>query len=333
MVECYVDIVKAAGSIPASRTMLEIKENEILANHSTLKIGGPAKYFAAAKSKDDLKEAINFAKNLPAQAGKNVPLLVIGGGSNILFKDKGFDGMIVQVQDLGFKVQDSSIVAGAGISFGKTIMDSINNNLSGLEWGVGIPGTVGGCVAGNCGAYGHSISEFVESISVLSEEGEEKVYSNEECGFGYRESRFKGAKSGEIILEVKLKLAEGDKGKSMELIKEVALSRKGSNPRHPSAGCVFKNIIIDELENKDEFLKLIPQEKIKGGKFPAGWLMRECGLFGKEMGGAKIWDDHCNYIINAGGAKADDVLGLIALCKAKVKEKFNIDLGEEIVVI
>ena len=291
--------------------MLDIKENEPLAKHSTYKIGGSAKYFVVTKSKEDILEAVGFAKQ------KKLPFFLLGGGSNILFNDKGYDGVIIKIQLGGFKIDGQNIISGAGVPLAQLVNVSIDNNLTGLEWGVGIPGTIGGAVNGNAGAYGSSVSDNVGSIVVLGEDVKEKRYSKEECGFKYRRSKFKKIDNKEIITEVTLKLKQGDKEKSREKIKDILMQRKGKIPPQPSAGCVFKNIKSDDG-------KLVAA---------AGALVEQCGLKGQRAGGAKIPTLHGNYIVNTGGASASDVIKLINLCKQKVKEKFNIDLEEEIVVV
>lgn len=340
VVEHVPDKNGVEGSIPSTPTMLlEIKENELLKNHSSFKIGGAARYFVVAKSKEEIIEAIKFAK------GKNLPYFVFGGGSNILFRDEGFEGVAIKIGNCpsagGLKIENSSVNVGAGVLFSQLIIKSIDAGFIGFEWGVGIPGTVGGGVAGNCGAYGHSISENVESVSVLDEAGSAgwriKKYSNKECEFCYRGSRFKNLGNAEVILEIEFKLAKappaGGKEKSKEEIKNILLNRRRKIPSHPSIGSIFKNIVIGGLRNKNEFLKLIPQEKIKTGKFPAAYLIEQCGLKGMNIGGAQISDLHANFIVNIGEGRAADVLELIKICKQKVREKFNIDLEEEIVVL
>ncbi len=323
---------------------LEIKENEKLANHSTFRIGGPARYFCAVKSKEELLEVLDFA------AEKKLPFFAFGGGSNILFRDEGYKGLAIKIKisnltapDIasrsqgGREAQNRVIKCGAGVLFGQLIMRSMDFGLAGLEWGVGIPGTVAGAVAGNAGAYGHSISEFVKSVTVLDEtesaDRRIKKYSKEDCEFGYRTSRFKHPDNREIILEVEFALEKGDRKKSAERISGILSDRRGKLPPHPSAGSVFRNIILDELENKEEFMKSVPNEKIKGGKFPAAFLIEACGLKGAAAGGAKIADEHANFIVNADGAASGDVLELINLCKTKVREKFGVDLKEEIVIL
>jgi UDP-N-acetylmuramate dehydrogenase len=311
---------------------LAIKKNEILANHSTFKIGGPAKYFIAVKSKEELIEAIDFAKK------KNLPFFVFGQGSNILYRDQGYAGLGIKIEIEDIKIKTSAVIASAGLALDKLITESVGAGLTGLEWAAGIPGTVGGAAAGNAGAYGHSISESIKTIAVLNGNGSAvdwqiKKYPARKCGFIYRGSRFKKPDNYEIILEVEFNLEKGGREKSEKIILEILEKRKNKFVPYPSAGCTFKNIIIDGLKNKEEFLKLVPPEKIKGGKFPAGWLIENCGLKERQIGGAKVAEKHANYIVNAGGATCADVIELINLCKQKTREKFNLDLEEEIVVI
>ncbi|MBI4692050.1 MAG: UDP-N-acetylmuramate dehydrogenase [Candidatus Terrybacteria bacterium] len=293
--------------------MLEVKENEPLKNHSTFRIGGLARYFAVAKTKEEILEVINFAKE------KNLPYFVFGRGSNILFRDESFDGLAIKIENWKLKIENSNVIVGSGVLFSELILKSVEAGLTGLEWGAGIPGTVGGCVAGNCGAYGHNISESVEKVITL-----DKEYSKEECGFLYRDSKFKNQPTGEkeIILEIELKLEKGDKEKSKEEIKKILIDRKEKNPPYPSIGCIFKN-----FKSQNANLKTITARS----------LIEECGLKGRRIGsangGAQVSEQHPNFIVNLGNARAEEVLELINLCKQKVKEKFNLDLEEEIVII
>lgn len=292
---------------------LEIKQNELLSKHTTFAIGGPAKYFAVAKTKEEVLEAIDFAEN------KKLPFFLLGGGSNLLASDNGYEGLIIKIQIGGIKVDEETITAGAGVLLSQLVNESAKHGLSGLEWAVGIPGTIGGAVNGNAGAYGRAISESADEMIVLMEENgewKEKKYSNKECHFEYRKSKFKHLANKEIILEVSLNLRKSDTEKIREDIKKIVLQRKGKIPPQPSAGCVFKNIKKD-------------------GQLVAavGKLVEECGLKGVKSGGAEIPHLHGNYVVNAGGAKAEDVVRLINLCKQKVKDRFNLELEEEIIVM
>jgi len=294
---------------------IEIKQNEPLAKHSTYAIGGPARYFAVAKTKEDVLEALAFAKE------KNLPFFALGGGSNILFGDEGYGGVIIKIQIGGIKIDGEKITAGAGVPLTQLMNVSADNGLSGLEWAVGIPGNIGGAVNGNAGAYGRSISETVESILVLEENNlgvwEVKKYTHQDCGFRYRESGFKKKDNRKIILEVSLEFKKGEKEKIKKTFKYILITRKGKVPPQPSAGCVFKNL-------KKENGELISS---------AGALIDQCGLKGRKIGKAEVPALHGNYVVNMGGATAEDVRALISLCKEKVKEKFNLELEEEIIVM
>ena len=186
------------------------------------------------------------------------------------------------------------------------IIAATEAGLSGLEWAIGIPGTIGGCVVGNCGAFGKSISESVKKVKTL-----DKEYSNQECEFKYRDSKFKKPGNLEVILEIELELKQDDKEKIRETIKNNLIQRKDRIPPYPSIGCIFKN----------------PKP------FSAGKLIEQCGLKGKKINDAQISEMHANMIVNLGNARAKDILELIELCKQKVRDKFKVDLEEEIVVI
>lgn len=291
----------------------KIQRNIPLAPLTTFKIGGPAKYFLKVKNKNELVEAIKWAKkkNLPCrQAGlpagqAGLPYFILGGGSNILVSDKGFNGLIIELLIRDCQLLGNKILVGAGMSLAKLVTFSIKNGLTGLEWAVGIPGTIGGAVRGNAGALGHSISEYLEKVKILRAD---KIIElkNKEIGFSYRQSIFK--RNQDIILEAVLALKKGRAQESKKIIKENIQRRATAHPAQPSAGCIFKNP--------------------KSGS--AGLLIQQCGLKGKQIDGAKISQKHANFIVNTGQAKARDVRALIALIKRKVKDKFNIELEEEI---
>jgi len=306
---------------------LEIIKNKILADHCTFGIGGPAKYFAVVKSQEELKEALDFVKE------KNLSFFVLGEGSNVLFPDEGFKGLVIKISNNEFQISDYKATVGAGKTLAQLVRESVNKGFTGLEWLVGIPGTIGGGVACNCGAFDYSISEFVVSVSIMDKEGKIKKYSHKECEFDYRHSRFKENQNQEIIWEVELKLEKGDKKESEKIIKEILEKRKERIPSQRSSGSFFKNIVIDKLRNKADFLKLVPQEKIQGGKFPAGYLIESCGLKGRRIGDAQISEKHANFIVNLDKAKIEEVKELIKIIKEKVKEKFDLELEEETIIL
>jgi len=281
--------------------MIKLEENVLLSQYTTFRIGGPARYFFIAKNTKDLIKAVKFAR------GKKLPFFILGGGSNLLVSDQGFNGLVIKAENQGLKLDKNIIIAEAGVSLAKLVKLSIDSGLTGLEWAIGIPGVIAGAVRGNTGAFGQSISESVEKVEVLNDELEKVVLNRSDCCFDYRESVFK--KSGDIILSVELKLERGDKEKSQETIKEHLIQRLDKNPTgYPSAGCIFKN----------------PKP------LATGQLIDQCGLKGKKIGQAMISSKHANFIVNLDGAKAEDVIELIKIIKRLVKEKFNVDLQEEV---
>lgn len=305
-------------------------KNELLSRHTTFKIGGSADFFIEAKSEEEIIKSLDWAKE------NNKRVLILGGGSNVLVSDKGWSGLVIKIR-LNFleiaKEDDEYIFlnVGAGVPLARLVLDSVREGWSNLKWAAGIPGLVGGAVYGNAGAYGHSISEFVEEVrGVNIETKESKSFSKQEASFSYRESFFK-ENDDWIITSVLIKLKKERDDNGMEEIKERIILRNKKIPPYPSAGSVFKNIIVADL-NEDQLSK-ISKEMIKGGKLPTGWLIEQCQLKGKEKGGAMISSLHANYIINSDNAKARDVVYLMDLCKKKVWEKFKINLEEEIKLI
>jgi UDP-N-acetylmuramate dehydrogenase len=307
--------------------MLKIREKVLLKDYTTFKIGGPARYFFVAKNKEDLKNAILWAKK------KRLPFFILGVGSNILFSDKGFNGLVIKLQNTQYEIRNTKVVAEAGVPLQKLVLETAKKGLSGLENLAGIPGTLGGAIWGNAGAFGREIGDLVEEVKILQiANGKLQIvnFKKEDCKFGYRESIFK-RKENWIILEAILRLKKGRKKEIEEKIKEILRLRKEKQPlEFPSAGSVFKNVPIEKVpkEIREKF-----KEKIKNGFLPAGVLIEAVGLKGFQIGGAKISEKHANFIVNVGGAKASDVKELIKKIKKEVKKKFKIQLEEEIKLV
>jgi len=307
--------------------MLKIKEKIPLKEYTTFKIGGLARYFFVAKSREDLKNAILWAKK------KKLLFFILGGGSNILFSDKGFKGLIIKMQNSKCKIKNTKVVAEAGVLLQKLVLETAKKGLSGLENLAGIPGTLGGAIWGNAGAFGREIGDLVEEVKVLdvgSSKLEVKKLKKEDCKFGYRDSIFKKRKNW-IILGATLKLKRGKRKEIEEKIKEILRLRKEKQPlEFPSAGSVFKNVPIEKVSKRirEKF-----REKIKDGLLPAGVLIEAAGLKGVQIGGAKISEKHANFIVNVGNTKASDVKELIEKIKKEVKKKFKIQLEEEIKLV
>ncbi len=292
---------------------MKIKENILLAKYTTFKIGGGAKYFLVAKTKEDLIEGVKFARQ------KHLPFFVLGGGSNLLVSDEGFEGLIIKLHSLDQpKIHISpllrssgliSLKVEAGIQLKKVVEFCVKNGLTGLEWAAGIPGTVGGAIYGNAAAFGKSMADIVEKIEVFdASESRIKNYGVIECKFGYKESIFKKNKNL-IILSCIISLKKGNKKEIKEKIKYFLDYRERHHPLNlPSAGSVFKN----------------------PPGISAGELIEKCGLKGKRIGDAQVSQKHANFIVNLGKARAEDILKLINLIKEEVKKKFGIVLEEEI---
>src|SRR3989344_54011 len=265
--------------------MLNISENIVLAPFTTFKIGGQAKFFIKTASLDDLFEAILWAKN------KGEKIFVLGGGSNLLISDSGFDGLVIQIpfngwrgaENSGFEISDSVIYADAGVALSKILSAAVQAGLSGFEWAVGIPGTIGGAARGNSGAFGKGTGDFIETVEVFNAQTmKKKEYKKEDCLFGYRESVFKKNKNL-IILKTIFKLEPKEKEKIQSLVKENLLSRAKNNSAYlgKSAGCFFKNIPWDkEGVNKEKLLADFPELALQAEKpkLATGFLIDFLGL-------------------------------------------------------
>ncbi|MBU3964968.1 UDP-N-acetylmuramate dehydrogenase [Patescibacteria group bacterium] len=314
-----------------------VQENVSLAQYTTFKIGGPARYFYIAKTTEEIVNAVKIAKS------KEIPFYILGNGSNVLVSDQGFNGMVIKILNTKYQILNTAIEAGAGVNLNKLVMVCAEAGLTGLEWAIGIPGTVAGAIVGNAGAFGRSMSEFAESVEIFDTDAlVQRAMSNSGCEFGYRSSIFQPKadqyrvdkeRKNYIIIKITLRLAKGDPEKSKRQIREYLKKRKERHPLGPSAGSVFKNPSI--AENQKAFGKLAKKfpeaEKFRAtGKIPAGWLVDELGLHGRKIGGAMISEKHGNFILNAGEAKAADVITLVSLIKQKVRVNFGIQLQEEI---
>lgn len=284
----------------------ELQEKVFLNNYTSFKIGGPANYFYKAKDKDELIKAIKIAKEF------NLPFFILGKGSNVLFSDKGFDGLVIKCQMSNAKCQENEIYAEAGAELDNLVKMAEERSLTGLEWAMGIPGTIGGAVYGNAQAFDNKISDIVKNVEFIDQESFKiRNFSNQQCQFSIKNSIFKINKKL-IILSVILKLRKGDKREIREKVKEFLSYRKEKHPLNlPSAGSIFINPV----------------------NASAGCLIEQCGLKGRRIGQAQISQKHANFIVNLGQAKAEDVLKLIKQAKQEVKKKFGIELKEEIQII
>lgn len=303
-----------------------IKKNFDLTKLTTFRIGGQAEFFLAIKNKQELVKAVAWTK------AKKLPLSVLAGGSNILIVQKKIKGLVIKISGEDYLVKKNYITCWAGTSLTKLAKVSAQAGLSGLEWSVGIPGSLGGSVRGNAGAYGSDISGSVVLVEAYDLIKNKFIkLDHRSCGFNYRDSIFKKRKNL-LIVEVKLKLAKGAVEKIKALGRKNFSHRLKSLPKEPSAGCVFKNLKIKEIikQNKKLAEDLAKAGLVKGDKIGAGHLIDRLGFKGKIIGGAKVSSEHANFIVNTGQAQAKDVVNLMKLIKTRIKHKYKIDLEEEI---
>ena len=290
-------------SVLESMNISKYEKDVLLKNYTTYRVGGKAKYIVYPKNVDSLVRLIKYLKT------NNIKFKVLGNGSNLLFSDKEYDGVLIKLSefnDIKFLAKNK-VKVGAGYNLIKLSLVTAKKSLTGLEFASGIPGTVGGSVFMNAGAYKSDMGYVVESVKVLTPDLNIINLENKEMNFHYRTSFLK-THPNYICLEVIIKLNKGKKDAIEEVIKERRKRRLESQPlEYPSAGSVFRN----------------PENDF------AGRLIEESGLKGKRQGGAMISSKHANFVINYKNAKAEDIKSLIELAHDKVLENYNIDLKIE----
>lgn len=285
---------------------IEMYEDVSLKKYNTYRLDVKCDYLVFPKDIDEVVKLISFLKE------NNYKYLVLGNGSNVIFKNNRYNGVVIKLSKLDkIEFDGDKVVVGAGVSLSKLANTAINNSLSGLEFSVSIPGEIGASVSMNAGAYNESFSDVFVSAKVLTPKLEIIELTNEDMDFSYRNSFIKKNKDY-IVLEVVLKLKPGNKEEMNAVIEKRFEKRKATQPlEYPSAGSVFRN----------------PE-----GMY-AGKLIEDVNLKGYSIGGAMISDMHANFIVNKDNATGEDIINLINLAKDKVKENNNIDLYLEQVII
>ena len=287
--------------------MIQLNEGELLSNHTTFRIGGAAKYFAVPKNEEEIMEAVDFA------IVKDLPYYILGKGSNVLFADEGYPGVIIEIGAGMEKVErtgDTGIRAQAGVSLSALAAFAAREGLSGLEFAGGIPGTLGGAVTMNAGAYGGEMKNVIVSAKVMDEEGAVQELSCEELQLGYRTSIVQ--KKQFVVLEAEFLLKPGTTEEIQNTMKELNAKRREKQPlEYPSAGSTFKR----------------PE-----GYF-AGKLIEDAGLRGYRVGDAQVSEKHCGFVVNRGKATCAEVLQLIKDVQKEVKEQFGVQLEPEVRII
>lgn len=306
---------------------MTIQENIPLKSFTTFGIGGPARYFSEVSTDADVREAIQWA------ATKKMSLFVIGGGSNLLISDEGFDGLVLKPSFYDVAINDSSVTSGSSVLLADLISTTLSHGLVGMEFAAGIPGTLGGAIRGNAGTYGVGMSDVLTEIRYIDKKTLSSVaIPASGCGFSYRHSNFK--EHAHFITSATLTLSFGDVTASRKIIDERIATRHANHPTERSAGCVFKNIEfskapLDLLAQKGVQLRKFEQFK----KIPSGYLIEQLGLKGKTIGGAKISERHANYIVNTGSATFEDIITLISYIKQQVRDAYGVQLQEEIHIV
>jgi len=293
----------------------------MLSKCTTFNIGGPARFMIEVIDRNKLIGLLNFL------AEEELNYMIVGGGSNLLMSDEGFDGVVIKINTKELSVEQEKIIADAGVLLGLVVNIATENSLTGLEWAAGIPGTVGGGVRGNAGAMGKDMSNCVEKVEVWKD-GEIMEMSHEDCNFVYRGSNFKNEHA--VILRICMRLEKGEQKNILAKVKEYLDQRMGKFPPYPSAGCFFKNVKLNKWPN---YPKDLPAIFIERGTVPVGWLIDQSGVKGLEIAGAAISDMHCNFIVNKNKASQADVLALVDDVKARVYNKFGVELEEEVEII
>ena len=284
---------------------IECRKDEPMKKHTTFRIGGPARFFYVPKNIEELKLIIQYCKN------EKLKYMIIGNGSNMLFLDEGFDGAVICVGSSmsNINVDNISIYAEAGALLSKVASSARDAGLTGMEFAAGIPGTIGGAIVMNAGAYGGEMKDIVSFVDILEADGNLRRYSNEEMQFGYRRSIVDADK---VVVGVGLKLACGNIDDINARMDELKTARVSKQPlEFPSAGSTFKR----------------PE-----GYF-AGKLIDDCGLRGYRVGGAMVSEKHCGFVINYDNATAKDVLKLIDDVKNKVYDEYNVLLEPEVRIV
>lgn len=280
-----------------------VRINEPMKNHTTFKIGGPAQYYVTPESVTQIQEVVSLCRDM------NIPLHVIGNGSNILVGDDGVDGVVLALFNTfsDYEIKDNVITAQAGMSLIKLAVIALREGLTGLEFASGIPGSVGGAVYMNAGAYDGQMKDVVTSVTVLDEAGNIRILGRDELDMGYRTSAV--AKHNMIVLQVIIELKAGNKEQIKDRMNQLSELRKQKQPlEYPSAGSTFKR----------------PE-----GYF-AGKLIADAGLKGYSIGGAAVSEKHAGFVVNMGGATAKDVVELTDYIKKRIIEQFGVTLELEI---
>lgn len=292
-------------------------EEEPLSKHTYFKVGGPAEIFAEISDISIFTQIAQFCRK------SNISLTVFGGGSNVLVQDKGIRGLVLYNRTSGIEISGTRVVTQSGVPMNILVRKTIDAGLMGLEYFMGLPGTVGGAVVNNSHYKKQLFGDHIVSVQAVNEKGDIVEYSSKELDFSYDHSSLQ--KTHDIVLSVTLELTQADRTVLEQTAREATLYRAQTQPIGlPSSGCIFKNVHIPK-NIQDKF----------GGKetIGAGWLIDQAGLKGKRVGDAQVSEKHANFIVNTGSATAQDILSLASVIEQEVLKKFGLSLEREIFVL
>lgn len=283
-----------------------ILENEDMDIHTTFRVGGPARLMLLIDTPDQLIKTVRYLRLVEQD------FFLLGNGSNLLVSDKGYDGIVIRLSGefANISVNGTKITCGAAAQLSMVARTAADNSLTGMEFAAGIPGSVGGAMMMNAGAFGGDMSMITESVEVLSDTGEIMTLDNETMEFGYRTSVIRG--SSYIVTGVTFSLTPGNRDEIIAVMNDIAEKRRSKQPlEYPSAGSTFKR----------------PEG------YYAGKLIMDAGLRGFSIGGARVSDKHCGFVINQGYASAADIYDVICQVQERVKDRFDVDLEREVILL
>ncbi len=304
---------------------IPFRENVPLAQFSSYRIGGPAHWYCEGRSVEEVRAAVAEAQR------RGWRLFVLGGGTNLLIDDHGFDGLVLRPNLRTLEAEGTEVRVGAGVLVAEMLEFLVERRLAGLEWAGGLPGTVGGAVRGNAGAFGGEIKDVASQVVSLDTSTLQLVTrTNAECRFDYRNSIFKQG-TREIVLTTTFSLRQGDPEEIAGVIEQRKDYRRRRHPlEYPNIGSIFKNV---DLRRVPEPVRQLCAHVIKEDPFPVvptAFLLSEAGLKGLRRGGAMISTKHPNFIVNVDHASSGDVRALVAEAKRTIRERFGVELEEEI---
>ncbi len=307
-----------------------LRFDEPLSQFSHYHVGGLARFVVEATRAEEVQKLV------AAAVEHGVPWVVIGGGTNILPSDSGFDGLVIRMANRSIQIdgQDARVTVEAGALSSLVARQTADAGLSGFEWAISLPGTIGGAVRGNAGCFGGEIRDSLLEADVLDPKtGRVHMRKHAWFRFGYRDSRLKHERG--IVLRVTLQLTRRPPEELREKLNYILQCRLSSQPKNAKcAGCAFTNVQFRDEKDVGQLAEAlaepIPQKFLDDKRIPAGWLIDQAGLKGTCVGGACVSEQHGNFIVNNGGATADHIAQLIALLKARVRSTFGIQLHEEI---